>query len=158
MSRQPQSISGKGGPRVQRRAKTMCGRAVRLPASLPPSTALRQFDEQTPLARQTSDRLRDRLSVLQSIRSDARHRLSSWQAHEAATVARRRWTAGSGTEHHANVVARIESLSERLELAQAEAIAMEQLHAGVMSQAIDEYAQCEQAEAIETELARLKQR
>jgi phage shock protein A len=119
---------------------------------------LEQAREQCAEAQRRNDVLRGRFDTLRRARMDARRRLAAWSARASSSAAQRQLYAAVSGDCQAGVLAQIERLGERLEFAEAEALALGELAAAAGDALAREFVDRQRSDAIEIELQRLKSR
>jgi phage shock protein A len=117
------------------------------------------LDRQLAEARTSNEALRRQIDMLREKHAAARRQLSSLLARQAAADARRRFLTAAPPRRSAfTALSRFEHFQEKIELAEAEAIALAELEEGVEIAEPPDFEIEERNQSIETELAALRGR
>lgn len=117
------------------------------------------LDRQLAEARASNQELRGQVDALREKHLSARRQLSSLLARQAAADARRRFRSGiPGTQSALASLTRFEHFREKIELTEAEAVALAELEFGGDNIEPSEFDLDDKHRAIEDELAALKER
>jgi len=115
------------------------------------------LDRQLAEARASNQELRGQVEALREKHLSARRQLSALLARQAAADARRRFRSGiPGTQSALASLTRFEHFREKIELAEAEAVALAELELGADNIESSEFDLDDKNRAIEEELAALK--
>jgi phage shock protein A len=119
----------------------------------------RSLDRQLAEARVSNQELRSQVEALREKHLSARRQLSALLARQAAADARRRFHSSiPGTQSALASLTRFDHFREKIELAEAEAVALAELELGADNIESSEFEIDDRNQAIETELASLKER
>jgi phage shock protein A len=117
------------------------------------------LDRQLVDARASNQELRLQVDALREKHASARRQLSALLARQSAADARRRFRTGAPGIQSAQVsLTRFEHFREKIELAEAEAFALAELELGIDNIESSEFDIDDRTQAIESELAALKER
>ena len=117
------------------------------------------LDGQLAEARASNHDLRRQVDALREKHASARRQLSALLARQAAADARRRFrSAAPGFQTAHASLTRFDHFREKIELAEAEAVALAELELGVNEVESSDFDVDDRSQAIETELAALKER
>jgi phage shock protein A len=115
--------------------------------------------DQSAAAGETGQTLRSQIEAMKAKHAEARRKLATLTARSKAAHARRRLqTVGAGFKMRSDAFSRFDRMREKVELAEAEADALTELHAGGDEPVLAQFDRREEDLGVETELAAIKQK